>query len=54
MKQSKNCGVKGLTKRGMVVAKRARQSKKDGNQSQSEWNFLNYVTEYGKKMGQVS
>lgn len=49
----KNCKVKGLTKRGMMIAEKARKSKKDGNQSR-EWNYLNYVTEYGKKMGRVS
>lgn len=49
----KNCAVKGLTKRGMMVVEKARQSKKDCQQTQV-WNYLNYVTEYGKKMGRVS
>ena len=53
MKKINNCAVKGLTKRGMMIAEKARQSKKDGNQSR-EWNYLNYVTEYGKKMGGVA
>ena len=31
MKQSKNCGVKGLTKRGMVVAKKSATEKSHKN-----------------------
>lgn len=53
MKNTKNCEVKGLSKRGQALVERARQEREE-NKGIREWSYLGFVREYIKLLNQVS
>lgn len=53
MKTIKNCEVKGLTKNGQALVESIKRMRNAGREVK-RWNYLEYVTEYGKMARKVS